>query len=94
MLILQIEHEVLNFEGWKKAFESDPVDRKKAGVRGYKVFRRMDNPNYVIIDLEFEHLEEAENTLVMLRKLWEKVEGKIIMNPKIHILTLAISKIL
>jgi ribosomal protein L35AE/L33A len=94
MLILQIEHEVLNFEGWKKAFESDPVDRKKAGVRGYKVYQRMDNPNFVIINLEFEHQEEAENTLVMLRKLWKKVEGKIIMDPKIHILTLAASKVL
>ena len=28
MYILQIEHPVPNYEGWKKAFDSDPVNRK------------------------------------------------------------------
>lgn len=54
MFILQIEHEVFNFEGWKKAFDNDPIDRKKAGVRRYHIFQRADNPNFVVIDLEFD----------------------------------------
>jgi hypothetical protein len=29
MIVLQIEHKVADFSGWKKAFESDPIDRKK-----------------------------------------------------------------
>lgn len=33
MLILQIEHKVPNYEGWKKAFDSDPISRKKSGVK-------------------------------------------------------------
>lgn len=32
MTILRIEHGVPSFEGWKKAFDSDPVNRKKMGV--------------------------------------------------------------
>jgi hypothetical protein len=86
---LQIEHKVPNFEGWKKAFESDPIDRKKAGVRRYQIFRPFDDPNYVIIDLEFDNLKEAEETLVALRNLWTKVEGKVMMNPQTRILKLA-----
>ncbi len=61
---LQIEHKLPNFEGWKKVFESDPVNRKKSGVRRYKIFRPFDDPNYVIIDLEFDNLKEAEETLL------------------------------
>ncbi len=85
---LQIEHKIPNFDGWKKAFESDPINRKKSGVRRYKIFRPFDDPNYVIIDLEFDNLKEAEDTLAALRNLWVKVEGKVMMNPQTRILDL------
>ena len=85
---LQIEHKVPNFEGWKKAFESDPINRKEAGVRRYKIFRPFDDPHYVIIDLEFDNLKEAEDTLSALRNLWTKVEGNIMINPQTRILNL------
>jgi hypothetical protein len=88
MVILQIEHKVPNFDGWKKTFESDPINRKKSGVRRYRIFRPIDNPNYVIIDLEFDNSEEAKETLVALRNLWGKVEGSIMMNPQTRILEL------
>ena len=92
MIVLQIEHEVPNFEGWKKAFENDPIHRKKAGVRKYKIFQKSDNPNYVVIDLEFDSLNDAENTRTVLQNLWKKVDGKIIMNPQIRILQLKESR--
>ncbi len=46
MVILQIEHPVPSFDAWKKAFDSDPVNRKQSGVRRYRVLRPIDNPNY------------------------------------------------
>ena len=88
MLILRIEHKVPNFDGWKKAFESDPINRKKLGVRRYNILRPIDDPNYIIIDLEFESLKEVEGTLEALRNLWNKVEGQVIMNPQTRILDL------
>ena len=92
MIVLQIEHRVPSFDGWKKAFENDPIDRKKSGVLRYKVFQRTDNPNYVVIDLEFENMENAENTLDSLKTLWKKIDGKIVVNPQIRILKLAESR--
>ena len=86
---LQIEHKVPNYDEWKKAFESDPINRKKYNVRRYKIFRPLDDPYYVIIDLEFDNLKEAEDTLNALRNLWVSVEGKVMMNPKTRILALA-----
>ncbi len=53
MPTLQIEHPVPNFDGWKKVFDSDPVGRPQAGVISYRICRKVDDPNYVIIDLEF-----------------------------------------
>jgi hypothetical protein len=88
MVILQIEHNVPNFDGWKRAFESDPIDRKKAGVNRYTILRPIDDPNYVIINLEFDHLAKAEETLEALHKLWENVNGVIMLNPQTRILEL------
>ena len=49
MYILRIEHPVSNFDGWKQAFDSDPVGREKSGVRRYRVLRPVDDANYVIM---------------------------------------------
>jgi hypothetical protein len=88
MFILHIEHKVPNFDRWKKAFETDPINRKKSGVRRYSILRPIDDPNYVIINLEFESPTEAEDTLDALRNLWSKVEGQVMMNPQTRILDL------
>ena len=85
MTILQIEHKVPSFEGWKKAFDSDPIDRKKSGVKNYRIFRPTDDPNYVVVHLEFDNLIDAQQTLTALRKLWEKVEGSVMVNPQTQI---------
>lgn len=92
MPILQIEHAVPNFEGWKKAFESDPVGRQKGGVLRYKILRNVNDPDYVIIDLEFDKLNEAENFLDSLRKLWGRVEGTVMNNPQARIIEVVESK--
>ena len=86
MHILQIEHPVPNYEGWKKAFDSDPINRKQSGVRRYKIPRKTDNANYIIIDLEFDSLQEAEACHAALRKLWNRVEGTVMNNPQSRIL--------
>lgn len=86
MIVLQIEHKIANFEGWKKAFDNDPIDRKRSGVKRYQVYRPADDPNYVIIDLYFDNLEDAEKTLAALQALWKKVEGSVMVNPRTRLL--------
>ena len=60
MPILQIEHPVRDFDDWKAAFDSDPVGRKQGGVRRYRVLRPVDDPKYIVVDLEFDTAGEAE----------------------------------
>jgi hypothetical protein len=92
MFVLQIEHSVPSYEGWKKAFDSDPVKRQQSGVVRYTIYRRTDNPNYVIIDLVFDAKAEAENMLNALKKLWGRVEGQIMNNPQSRIMEMAETK--
>jgi ribosomal protein L35AE/L33A len=81
MYILRIEHPVMDYDGWKKAFDSDPANREKSGVLQYRILRPVNNPKYVMIDLEFETKEHAEALLAAMRKVWSNVQGKIIMDP-------------
>jgi hypothetical protein len=92
MYILQIEHPVPNYEGWKKAFESDPINRKKSGVQRYKISRKVDDPNYVMIDLEFDNLSKAEACHINLRSLWSRVEGSVMNNPQSRIIEVVESR--
>jgi hypothetical protein len=85
MYMLRIEHPVPSYEGWKKVFDSDPVDRVRSGVRRYQVSRPIDNPNYVLIDLEFDTASQAEALLTAIRAVWNRVEGTLIMSPQVKI---------
>ena len=85
MYMLRIEHPVPNYAGWKQAFDSDPVGREKSGVRRYQILRPVDDPNFVMIDLEFDTASQAEALLAAMRVVWGRVEGTIMMNPKSRI---------
>ena len=85
--ILRIEHPVRDFNAWKKVFDSDPLGRKKSGVRRYRIWRLIDNPNYVLMDLEFDGSKEAEAFASALRILWGSPEGlKVMQNPQLQII--------
>jgi hypothetical protein len=72
--VLRIEHPVPNFAAWKEAFDSDPIGRERSGVRRYRVLRATDDPNYVMVDLEFDSLREAEAVQAALHELWGRVD--------------------
>ncbi|MEO6253808.1 MAG: hypothetical protein ABIO79_10905 [Ferruginibacter sp.] len=86
MTILHIEHPVPNFEGWKKVFDSDPIDRKGSGVTSYRIYRSVTDLDFVAVDLCFNNREDAEKSLAALRKLWDQVDGKIIQGPQARIM--------
>ncbi len=88
MFVLQIEHPVPSFEGWKQAFDSDPVGRRQMGVQRYRILRPVDNSNFAIIELEFETVAQAEGLLAAMRQVWARVQGSIMTNPEARIVEL------
>ncbi len=92
MSILRIEHPVAEYQTWKGAFDSDPVGREKSGVRRYRILRPIDDPNYVMIDLEFDTPAEAEALLAAMRVVWDRVPGIITSTPQARIVEAAETK--
>ncbi len=92
MYALRIEHTVGNYEGWKKLFDSDPLGRKKMGVRRYRILRPIDDPNHVIIVLEFDALDQAKAAETALHQLWSKLEGGVMTDAKTGVLETVESK--
>ena len=92
MIVLRIEHKISNYADWKKAFDNDPINRKQSGVKHYQIFQPTEDENYVIIDLEFQSLDEAKATKLALQHTLTKVEGNIIFVPQIRLLNVIESK--
>ena len=85
MYVLRIEHPVPNYDGWKQAFDSDPIGRKEMGVRRSRVYRAVDDANHVLVDLEFDDESQAQSALAALKKLWGRVEGTVMSNARTRI---------
>ena len=60
MATLHIEHPVTDFATWTEAFGRFADARRQAGVRQQRVQQPVDDPAYVIIDLDFDTVAEAE----------------------------------
>lgn len=86
MTLLRIQHPVEDFERWKAAFDSDPLDRRGSGVRSYAVHRGVDRPDDAIIDLEFATVDEARAMLTRLEAMWASAPAGITGPPQTWLL--------
>lgn len=77
MSVLVIQHPVREFHAWKKAFDNDPAGRAGNGVTRHAIYRPHDDPNYVIVTLEFASREQAQKFLDLpgLRLAWKGFLG-------------------
>lgn len=94
MAILHVEHAISDFDVWKRAFDSDPVQREQSGVRRYWVSRPADDPNYIMLDLEFDTPSEAESFRAALEGLWAsgRAAPALVGSPQARILETVESK--
>jgi hypothetical protein len=67
MPTLHIEHAITDFALWKAAFDRFAEFRQRSGVLRHRIQRPVDDPGYVVIDLEFATTGEAESFLDFLR---------------------------
>jgi hypothetical protein len=89
---LHIEHQIADFPLWNTAFESFAEQRRQAGVRGQRIQRPVDDPNYIVIDLDFDSTAEAERFLAFLHaKVWSSHDSApaLVGKPETKILEVA-----
>ncbi|MEU5317587.1 hypothetical protein AB0G67_12805 [Streptomyces sp. NPDC021056] len=67
MPTLHIEHPITDFATWKTAFDRFAAARADAGVRRHRVQRPVDDPAYVVVDLDFDDVAAAERFLGFLK---------------------------
>jgi hypothetical protein len=82
MLLAERKDITLNFDTWKASFDGYAELRHQTGVRRYRVSRSIDNPNFVMIDLEFDNVEGAESLLATVQHVWQRVGGTLIQDPQ------------
>ena len=71
MATLRIEHPIHDYQVWQAAFDRFAPAREQAGVRGYVIRRPADDPNYLMLDLEFGDAEQAADFAEFLRaRVW------------------------
>ena len=76
MTTLHIEHAISDFERWLTAFERFADARAQAGVSAHRVQRPVDDSNYVVIDLDFDTVEDAQRFLGFLQtRVWSSPEN-------------------
>lgn len=71
MNTLRIEHPITDYSVWKQAFDRFSDLRQANGVRSHVIKRPVDDPNYVVAELNFDTAEAAQAFLGMLRsRVW------------------------
>lgn len=68
MPTLHIEHAVKDFDVWRTAFGRFADVRTQSGVRAHRVHRPVDDERYVVVDLDFDTTEQAQQFLAFLRE--------------------------
>lgn len=76
MYTLHIEHPVTDFSTWQQAFARFAEARSSAGVLAHTVRQPVDDPGYVVVDLDFDTAGQADAFLGFLRaRVWSNPDN-------------------
>ena len=71
MVTLHIEHPVSDVSIWRAAFDRFADMRSRSGVRAHTIWQPIDDPSYVLIDLDFDTADQARSFETFLRtRVW------------------------
>jgi hypothetical protein len=66
MTTLHIEHPVTDLAVWRTAFDRFAERRRQGGVSAERIQQPVDDDHYVVIDLDFATVEQAQHFLGFL----------------------------
>jgi hypothetical protein len=71
VITLRIEHAIHDYDIWRGAFDNFADARAKAGVRGFAIRLPEDDPNHLMLDLDFDTADGARAFASFLeRTVW------------------------
>jgi hypothetical protein len=73
---LHIEHPITDLETWLGAFGRFEEARSKAGVQAQRVHQPIDDDRYILVELDFDTVEQAEAFKGFLEtRVWSNPEA-------------------
>ncbi len=76
MTTLHIEHPITDLRTWADAFAVFAEARRRAGVRAHRVLRPVDDPGFIVVELDFDTSVEAEAFRQFLHSVvWARPEN-------------------
>jgi hypothetical protein len=73
---LRIEHAIHDYDQWRAAFDGFAQVRVDAGVRGYTIRRPVEDPCYLVLDLEFDNADAASRFAQFLeQQVWSSPDS-------------------
>lgn len=82
MTTAHIEHAVQDFDRWKSVFDKYDDARAQHRVRRWEISRPVDDPKFVMIELDFDGRPDAEAFLAFMRDLWGKAQAASVLSSK------------
>jgi ribosomal protein L35AE/L33A len=76
MATLHVENTVRDFDEWKAAFDKFDRFRAEKRMRSYRMSRRVDDPSQVVVDLEFDSVEDATAFRGALEQIWRTPQSQ------------------
>ena len=89
MATLHIEHGITDFETWKAAFDRFAEKRQQAGVIAHRIQQPHDNAAYVVLQLDFQTVEQARAFQQFLEsRVWSTIANSpgLVGNPRARVL--------
>ena len=86
MPYILVRHKVADYAKWKPQFGEDSVIRKAGGSKGAQLFRNADDPNEVVVLMEWDDVGKAKQFTQSprLREVMEK--AGVVDHPDIYFL--------
>ena len=63
MAIILVRHTVRDYDAWRKIYDGDAERRKAGGCTGTHVFRNSNDGNEIILNLQWDSVENAQKFL-------------------------------
>ena len=81
-----ITHEVKNYSDWRKVYDADEVNRKKAGINLTGVYQSVNNPNLITLVGESPSVEAFTNFMANPKLKEAMAQGGVVGFPDAKVL--------
>lgn len=86
MINILLKHTVENYDAWKPGFDANDSTRRENGQVGYELFRVSDDPNEIVMMMEWDTAENAQRFLEESDVRERMAELGVVGEPEIYFL--------